>query len=432
MATSSYYAKGTVRADLEGAAKKIEKHDPRSANRLLELADAVGGGSYSDAWAASDIYSMVNIPVIVNRYRNQPKKEGPVAVAELVRNILIFAPLIVTWFGISSAASAYSDLVQQEPDKSNLPFVLLWQQGFYGRLSGLQSFSSVATIDFVILSLVLLLTAFVSYYASVTQRKREQEALNLEDELNHALTGARLNLTTKSWTEPTNFVSRFDKLIVDFRTTVGELVQQIKEERIEIAKLADRQSQETRLFDAFKVDLRNSMNGVASSAAQMSGTTTTLNQTISTLQTTTSQLTSPIAALATQQDLLVKNFEDSLDLLRQQVKSQDASVHAQEHWGEELRVSMETLQQAVKQSSTQENELTRTVTDLQDGYRNYLDLMKDEHESQRQITNRVYEAADKLGQTVDLLERWHTELNSINVQMDDLVRQYGALAPSKP
>ena len=78
------------------------------------------------------------------------------AVLEVIRNVLVFAPIAVTWLGLSLAAGAYADLLAARPDLVSQPFLLLWQQGFGGRL--VFNFGTLALIDASLIGILIVLS----------------------------------------------------------------------------------------------------------------------------------------------------------------------------------------------------------------------------------------------------------------------------------
>jgi hypothetical protein len=78
------------------------------------------------------------------------------AILEVIRNVLVFAPIAVTWFGLSIAAGAYADMLTQRPELVSQPFLLLWQQGFGGRLP--LNFSTLALIDASLIGVLIVLS----------------------------------------------------------------------------------------------------------------------------------------------------------------------------------------------------------------------------------------------------------------------------------
>lgn len=45
---------------------------------------------------------------------------------DVARNVLVFAPIAVTWYGLATATDAYAKLLAQQPDLMSRPFLLLW------------------------------------------------------------------------------------------------------------------------------------------------------------------------------------------------------------------------------------------------------------------------------------------------------------------
>src|SRR5947208_15470632 len=110
-----------VRTNLEAIANRVAATDEKAALRLRTLSRAVGGGSYADAWAASDVHQLIEPDQIIERFRNQHAKERVITLLEWIRNSLIFAPLVVTWYGISQAADMYTALIKASPDQITQP-----------------------------------------------------------------------------------------------------------------------------------------------------------------------------------------------------------------------------------------------------------------------------------------------------------------------
>ncbi|GCE51277.1 hypothetical protein EI42_03433 [Thermosporothrix hazakensis] len=432
MITPHILDKQAVRADLEEAANIVKESDELAADRLNELADAVDGGSYSDAWAASDIHQVINIPAIVHHFREHGGKGCFVGWIEMIRNVLILVPLMITWYGISGAISAYGELVQADERKSTLPFILLWQQGFDGRLNGVQAFGTIATADFIILFCVVILTVVSAYLTSLSRQKREEDADKLERLLMHGLAGARLCLTTKNWTQPTNFVTRFDQAIDSFKQVVGELVKQIQEERDALAKLATRQEEETKLFSTFKGELQTSMTGISTSVSQLQSTLTSLTGAVEHLQGDITVLSEPVKQVAQQQGILTTNSQQVISLLDAQIKALTQITDQHEQLSKDLQESLRTLETTLQENSKQADDFAETIQEINKRYVDYLDKMRDEHEEQKDLSNRIYDAAERMGRTIELLEEWNNEISAVNINMHDIVRRLAGIAPSNP
>ena len=75
----------------------------------------------------------------------------------MARNVLVFAPIAVTWYGLSAASLAYAKLLQDRPELVTQPFLLLWEVGFLGA-RGVLNFSTVAMIDASLICILIVLS----------------------------------------------------------------------------------------------------------------------------------------------------------------------------------------------------------------------------------------------------------------------------------
>jgi hypothetical protein len=100
-----------------------------------------------------------------------------------LRNVLIFAPIGVTWFGLSTASAAYGQVLQQRPDLVSVPFLLLWQTG----LPGVILFSNLALIDASLIGLLIVLSFVLHTRAEVRDVTTRTRILLKESEIRSLL-----------------------------------------------------------------------------------------------------------------------------------------------------------------------------------------------------------------------------------------------------
>src|SRR6185437_10365281 len=131
----------------------------------------------------SDIVKLINPDQIVENYKNQPTTDTFISVLEWGRNILIFLPLLVSWFGISQAVSKYSDFVGKHQDQITQPFLYLWQTGFGGELPSWLTLGSLAAIDAFLLFLLVTVTIVHTSLADIGRQRRFQAAERLRADL---------------------------------------------------------------------------------------------------------------------------------------------------------------------------------------------------------------------------------------------------------
>ena len=141
----------TTAAAIRRLSDEALQREPAVGTLLGRLADAVDDGRTTEATGY--------IGAIDPRGLAELLSEGHSrfwAILEVIRNVLVFAPIAVTWFGLSLAAGAYADMLAARPDLVNQPFLLLWQQGFGGRL--VFNFGTLAIIDASLIGVLIVIS----------------------------------------------------------------------------------------------------------------------------------------------------------------------------------------------------------------------------------------------------------------------------------
>jgi len=135
--------------DLANEARPI---DSAIAAIFERLADAVRLGRVDDARAYS---AAIDARAVAEAIVVRPH---PIwGILELARNVLVFAPIAVTWFGLATATDAYAKLLEAKPELLDRPFLLLWEQGFQGAGFSIV-FSTLATIDASLIAVLIVLS----------------------------------------------------------------------------------------------------------------------------------------------------------------------------------------------------------------------------------------------------------------------------------
>jgi hypothetical protein len=194
----------SVVESLQELAEKVRSSDPNAAGRLMLLSNAVESGANAEAWTYADIHALIAPESIVERYRSESRKmsrglDSLIFWLELTRNTLIFAPIIVTWYGISQATDKYNILISAAIQAKKLelysqPFLYLWQQRFGGLLPEYLTLTNIAIVDVIILLIILVFTFLAYLLSSMSTSAREKDARLLRSNLIHALAGAVLSL----------------------------------------------------------------------------------------------------------------------------------------------------------------------------------------------------------------------------------------------
>ncbi len=220
-----------IRRHLEHLADRVDAASPDAADRLSDLGVAVEGGTSTDAWAASNIFQVIDPDTIAEEVRVRGSSDNLIRMLELARNALVFLPIAVTWLGIWLALEAYEQALDANPALADQSFLYLWQQGFEGRLW--LTLGTIALIDGALLSLVFVLTLVVFW----RNNQKDQEADLVRGELASALADASLVLTERRTHQQTSLVYHFDR-------AARELLGEMQQERQRVEQLAARKEKE--------------------------------------------------------------------------------------------------------------------------------------------------------------------------------------------
>jgi hypothetical protein len=178
-------AREPVAEELAVLAGSVRQKDAAVGELLGRLATAVRDGRFDEvkAYAAAlDPRALAEAITV--------KRSALWAVLEVIRNALVFAPIAVTWFGLSTASAAYEKLLQARPELISRPFLLLWQESFQGT-SAVLSFSTLAIIDASLIAMLIVLSLTIHVRADVRDVGTRTRVLLRESEirllLGHAL-----------------------------------------------------------------------------------------------------------------------------------------------------------------------------------------------------------------------------------------------------
>lgn len=157
--------------------RKVEG-DPYLKNLIADLSE----GKNLHIWAEISPLEYLPHPVSILRTRESAR----VRVLTIIRNVLVFAPVALTWAAVGAATNGFSAYVKA--NGSNIVnFLDFWQNG-YGYLSSTWRIGDVARLDFLIILAVIALTLYVSIAGHRAQQSRvDQEALIDQERVQIAL-----------------------------------------------------------------------------------------------------------------------------------------------------------------------------------------------------------------------------------------------------
>ena len=141
---------------------------------LVGLADAIETDEDLVVWASTDV-----LAVFPHSYGGQtPNRLYSILV--LIRNVLVFAPVALTWLAISEATSAFAIYTTKETG-TVANFLQFWEDG-YGYLDEEWTISHVAVLDFQLILAVIVLTLLTELYSNRNEARVEKDDLDSERE----------------------------------------------------------------------------------------------------------------------------------------------------------------------------------------------------------------------------------------------------------
>jgi hypothetical protein len=166
---------GTAEA-LQRLADEATAREPSLGTVIARLAAAVREGRTTEAAAYTGAVDPRGLAELL-----ASKHSRLWAILEVIRNVLVFAPIAVTWFGLSIAATAYAELLTARPDLVSRPFLLLWQEGFDGRLA--LNFSTLAITDASLIGVLIVLSLALHVRSEIQDAQVRTKALLKESEI---------------------------------------------------------------------------------------------------------------------------------------------------------------------------------------------------------------------------------------------------------
>jgi hypothetical protein len=108
------------------------------------------------------------------------RKQSLVRILTVIRNVLVFAPVALTWAAVSAATTAFAKYTTENAN-AVANFLDFWQNG-YGFLADHWKIGQVAQLDFIIIMIVIVLTLYVSFASHQVNTSRVIEEQKLDQE----------------------------------------------------------------------------------------------------------------------------------------------------------------------------------------------------------------------------------------------------------
>ena len=126
-------------------------------------------------WAELDPFEFLPFPVAAV----STKKTRFLDNLTVLRNVLVFAPVALTWAAVGEATKAFEKYTA-ENSTAVVNFLQFWQNG-YGVLDSKWRIGEVARLDFILVLLVIVLTLFISFAGQKLAKTENLENTKIDD-----------------------------------------------------------------------------------------------------------------------------------------------------------------------------------------------------------------------------------------------------------
>jgi hypothetical protein len=122
------------------------------------LVEALRTRKNLQVWAALNPIEYLPMP----RLRSEATLAKRTRLMTVLRNVLVFFPVALTWAAVGEASKAFAEYLRDN-GSNVVNFLDFWQNG-YGYLGSEWTLANIALLDFVIVMVVIVLTLAISYF----------------------------------------------------------------------------------------------------------------------------------------------------------------------------------------------------------------------------------------------------------------------------
>jgi ABC-type transporter Mla subunit MlaD len=266
--------------ELAAELRVLSKHPrlkPR-AEQLRELAWAVLTPGDAERWCEVDLFAAFPPGESV---RSISSGSGiwhrALKFVDVVQPVLVFLPIVTTWFGLKMATTAYGEtLAAAGVEAARRPFLEMWQQGFDGRLPGWLRFDSVAFMTLGVIGVLIVVTLVERLLRRSIEQEAEEEAVALRSRLLAALTRATLHLGQVKLASPARFQAELTKSASELNK-VGRTMSKVHTQVVEeLEKALEATGQATDALTVGVAEVRDSIASLDKHMAAVSSAAETL------------------------------------------------------------------------------------------------------------------------------------------------------------
>ena len=413
--------------DLAGMAETLREVDPRAAERLGHLANAVATEQGRQRWADVDLRRAFHTDRLAHAYalrREGGYASAAVAYADRVRNVLVLVPIFLTWFALAEASKAYATYIEREPDEVSKPFLLLWQRGFGGEASILApSFSTVAIIDALIIALIIALTFYAHGRREGRDELIDQTADAFQSDLDNILSEASVVLAGDRGSRPALLVRGVERLAERFDQSTQELLTRLRVEHDRLDQIASRREREFNDFGVFASGMRagaEETHRLLVDLRQVStGLRNALEDLTSEVSVTSDQQQTLLSAVQSLERLTTSNIQSDQSVTRQMATAASAIADA----ADKATSGADAAAQAARVATDAVRgigELTRTLAESQSRVEA---AIADEAEANSRLAGSLHDGTDGVAASTRTLQEIGVGLSRLRDELERLANQ---------
>jgi chromosome segregation ATPase len=428
--------------DVEILAGTLKTDDPTVSGQLLKIATALRENK-ADHWASIDLYQLIDPRSVRARLLNKPRNQWFSRI-EMFRNILLFAPVIVTWIGVANAVDGYYALIQNQPQLSQTPFLYLWQDGFNGTV--FLTLSRLGELNAVLLVMIIIATTILSWSAigrsSVSNdeiSKRYESLVEIIGRLTNKLAETQTKSITSQLIDGINQSIEAIEQQNDAIKKNQDFVQQSQREFLSRLTEALTRIPSVELFrvnvDAVKeqIDqLASSMRAFTTSSSEMQKSVQTMAASHGQINQTLETISREIARYTTKQDAIITQVttsserigEISTDFAQKLEKTAQSYITS-------LTESSKQYNESIADTSTRfADKMADTAQQLQLSYDRYSavtsganatisqvgEIITSFHEYQSQLNASSEKLTNEVNSSINIVQQRIGEMNQINDQ----------------
>lgn len=353
---------------LEDLSADLARFSPSSAARMAEISQDIVSDRLAGL-AHLDLTTVIDVELIETQVAHHLATSSWQALAGEVlisiRNILIFVPILWTWYHLSHATEQYARLIQQDPSLLEQSFLLLWQQGFQGTTS---PFSTVALQVAGLVASIVVVTLLTHANRHLTERWVAQRARELAHCAESVLWMVQRHLSETKWRQAELTHHTFVRLT----SHLEEMMRHLETERARIGEIAQTREQEFEDLMALQTGLGTSVRELVRYGKQVESFSRDLKGSIGALTKSVEHAERTYDGM---RETIAQHAEASTAALRDVGASHSALEAAIHDLAEETTLQSD-VQRALVLALTEIGRLAQVITTTESELRRTLDLAR--------------------------------------------------------